>query len=536
MFGLSVEAGANMSYSSTCILLAAMWARNPRHLLGECENSRVASKLGGSVTHARLDHMEEDSSRGIVRAPDLTRVTILAKHTQVDMAIPVDVPVALVIPSVVDMVAAHSRTNEFDNQGERFEPADWVLARIGQPPLSNSLSLGEQGIRDGELLMLESSANTAPTPLFDDIMYNVAVADAEHFRGWNPKTARTTGSILAVLAILAGCTGLLAAPDAMPGWITGAIALGVTVLLVVAAMIMSRIYGDPNTALVLGGCALPLAFTGGMLIVPDHYGWAHVLLGSTLFGATAILAWRVTGVGLGLFIGAGTIAVFLVPSALVGLLTAQRLEAVGAVVAALGLGALSLAPRISMMLAKLPLPPVPAPGTPIDPTEDDPDDHRALPTLDILQAKSMRARTYLSGLVTATALVTVVGALVATDPDYGGFYWQGIALALVCAAALMFRSRTYAGAEQAVILIVAGAAILLAMLTAMAFVADLPLAAFGAALVMVIAALVLGIIVPNQSATPPMRRAAELIEYGFVAAVLPLVFWVADLYSLVRGL
>ncbi|MEU4312647.1 type VII secretion integral membrane protein EccD [Nocardia sp. NPDC024068] len=488
------------------------------------------------MTHARLDHLEEDSSRGIVRAPDLTRVTILAKHTQVDMAIPVDVPVALVIPSVVDMVAAHSRTNDFDNQGERYEPADWVLARIGQPPLSNSLSLGEQGVRDGELLMLENSANTAPTPLFDDIMYNVAVADSQHFRGWNPDTARITGSILAALTMLAGCTGLLAAPDAMPGWITGVIALGVAVLLVAGAMVLSRVYGDPKTALVLGGCALPLAFTGGMLIVPDHYGWPHLLLGSTLFGATAILAWRVTGVGLGLFIGAGTVALFVIPAALVGLLTEQPLEAVGAVVAAVGLGALSLAPRISMALAKLPLPPVPSPGTPIDPTEDDPDDHRALPTLDVLQAKSARARTYLSGLVTATTLVTVVGALVAIDPDYGGFYWQGIALALVCAAVLMFRSRTYAGAEQAVILIVGGAVIVLVMLVAMAFVAQLPLAVFGAAMVVLIAALILGIIVPNQSATPPMRRAAELIEYAFVAAVLPLVFWVADLYSLVRGL
>ncbi|NUP26715.1 MAG: type VII secretion integral membrane protein EccD [Nocardia sp.] len=488
------------------------------------------------MTHARLDHMEEDSSRGVVRAPDLTRVTILAKHTQVDMAIPVDVPVALVIPSVVDMIAAHSRTNDFDNQGERYEPADWVLARIGQPPLSNSLSLGEQGIRDGELLMLENSAHTAPTPLFDDIMYNVAVADSEHFRGWNPDTARITGSVLAVLTMLAGCTALLASPDALPGWITGTIALVVTVLLVVAAMVFSRVYGDPKTSLVLGGCALPPAFAGGMLIVPDHFDWAHMLLGSTLLGATAILAWRVTGVGLGLFIGAGTVALFAVPSALVGLLTAQPMKAVGAVVAAVGLGALSLAPRISMTLAKLPLPPVPSPGTPIDPTEDDPDDHRALPTLDALHAKSARARTYLSGLVSATTLVTAVGALVATDPAGGGFFWPGIALALVCAAALMFRSRTYAGAEQAVILIAGGAAILLAMLVGTAFVTDLPLAAFGAALVMLVAALILGIIVPNQTATPPMRRAAELIEYGFVAAVLPLVFWVADLYSLVRGL
>ncbi|WP_281032840.1 type VII secretion integral membrane protein EccD [Nocardia brevicatena] len=480
--------------------------------------------------------MEEESSRGIVRAPDLARVTILAKHTQVDMAIPVDVPVALVIPSVVDMVAQHSRTNDFDNEGERYEPADWVLARIGHPPFSNSLSLGEHGVRDGELLMLESAADTAPTPLFDDIMYNVAIADADHFRGWTPRTARITGSVLAVITMLVGCLGLLTTPDALAGRITGSIAFGVTVLLVVAAMILGRVYGDRGTSLVLGGCALPMAFTAGMLFVPDHYGWAHMLLGSMLFGATAILVWRVTGVGLGLFIGAGALAVYAVPAALVGLLTDQPVRAIGAAAAALGLGGLSLAPRASMLLAKLPLPPVPAPGTPIDPTEDDPDDHRALPTMDALRAKAERARMYLSGLVAATTLVTIAGSLAATDPTRGGFYWQGIALALVCAVVLMFRSRTYAGADQAVVLITGGAAIVLITLIGAAFVTDLPLVVFGAAMVVLIAALILGIIVPNQSATPPMRRATELVEYGFVAAVLPLVFWVTSLYSLVREL
>jgi hypothetical protein len=55
-------------------------------------------------------------------------------------------------------------------------------------------------------------------------------------------------------------------------------------------------------------------------------------------------------------------------------------------------------------------------------------------------------------------------------------------------------------------------------------------------MIVLVAALILGIIIPNQSATPPMRRGVELLEYTFVAAVLPLVFWVADLYSLVRGL
>lgn len=156
--------------------------------------------------------------------------------------------------------------------------------------------------------------------------------------------------------------------------------------------------------------------------------------------------------------------------------------------------------------------------------------------MDALRVKSERARMYLAGLVSATTLVTVVGALAATDPESGDPYWQGISLALVCAAVLMFRSRTYAGAEQAVVLIAGGASIVLLMLVGASFEMDMPLGVFGVAMIILIASLILGIIIPNQSATPPMRRGVELLEYAFVAAVLPLVFWVASLYSLVRGL
>ncbi|RMI31838.1 type VII secretion integral membrane protein EccD [Nocardia stercoris] len=491
------------------------------------------------MTHARLGHIEEESARGVVRAPDLTRVTVLAKHTQVDIAIPVDVPMALVIPSVVDMVAQHSRSNDFDESGEQFEPAEWVLSRIGQPPFSSSLSLGEHGVRDGELLMLTSADQVAPPPLFDDIMYNVAIADADHFRNWSPRTAQITGAIIAAAAVLTGCTGLLAAPDALVSWIPGSIAAFLTLLLVVTGTVLGRMYGDRSTALVLGGCALATGFTAGMLLVPvhdNHFGWANLLLGSVFTGAIAVLAWRVSGVGSTLFIGAAAIAVFAVPAALVGLLTDQPNKAIGAVAAALGLGALSLAPRISMLLAELPLPPVPTPGTPIDPTEDDPDDHRALPTMDVLRAKADRARKYMAGLVGATTLVTAVGSLAAVDVTAKHPYWQGVALALVCAAALMFRSRTYAGAVEAIVLISGGALITLAVLVGAAFTQQQPLAIFGAAMVILIAALVLGTVVPKQTATPPMRRAVELLEYAFVAAVVPLVFWVADLYSLVRSL
>lgn len=85
-------------------------------------------------------------------------------------------------------------------------------------------------------------------------------------------------------------------------------------------------------------------------------------------------------------------------------------------------------------------------------------------------------------------------------------------------------------------LIAGGTAIVLLVLMGAALTQRQPLTIFGVALALFAAALVLGFLVPRQQATPPVRRAVELLEYGFVAAVVPLTFWVADLYSLVRGL
>lgn len=154
----------------------------------------------------------------------------------------------------------------------------------------------------------------------------------------------------------------------------------------------------------------------------------------------------------------------------------------------------------------------------------------------VLRAKSERAREYRAGLVTATTVVVIAGAVAAVDPTADSPYWPGLAFALVCAVVLMFRSRTYAGAEQAVVLIAGGTAIVLLVLIGAALTQRQPLTIFGVALLLFAAALVLGILVPRQQATPPMRRAVELLEYAFVAAVVPLAFWVTDLYTLVRGL
>lgn len=488
------------------------------------------------MTHARVDEIHEGTLAGVVRAPDMCRLTILAQNTQVDLAVPVDVPLSLLIPGIVDMIAAHRTTNAFDDRDEQLEPTEWVLARVGRPPLSSTLSLGENGIRDGELLMLESAAKTAPPPLFDDIMYSVAQADGEHYRRWTPELARTMGSVIAALATVAGCFGLLWGTSGDADVIGAVSALFFALVLLIAGTVTSRVYGDVRSAMVLCGCALPLAFTAGVAFVPDDFGWAHVLLGTAIAGAAAIVALRVSGVGQLLFTAVAGIALFTAPAALVGLLTEHPARAIGAVVAAAALVALAMGPRISMLLAKLPLPNVPAPGTSIDPMEDDPNEP-AMPTFTALESRAERAQLYLTGVILATTIVTAGGALLATDfYSDGGIYWPGTALAIICGVVLMFRGRTFAAAEQATTLIAGGAFILLALLVGASFVTEWPLAVFGAAIALAVAALVLGIIAPAQTASPPVRRAIELFEYACVAAVIPLVCWVANLYELMRGL
>ncbi|MFD4366135.1 type VII secretion integral membrane protein EccD [Rhodococcus sp. NPDC058521] len=475
---------------------------------------------------------------GTSAATDLCRLTVLSTHSQVDMAVPATIPLALLVPGIVDTIRSHRGSNDFDDVVEEYEPSEWVLAKIGQAPLSSTLTLNEHGIRDGDLLVLESARASAPAPLFDDIMYNVATAGSEQDSEWTPESARVMGSAVGLLATLVGSFALLWSARDGENLVGAAFALLMALLFLVAGALTSRIYGDVRSAIVLGGASLPLAFTGGALIVPGDFGAPHLLLGSALTGATAILGLRVSGVGLSMFTAAASVAVVATPSALVGTLTDANAHEIAAGTLAVGLIGLAFSARLSMLMAKLPLPPVPAPGTSVDPSEDDPDDQVARLSYDELLTRSTRARQYLTGLVVAMTLTTVCCALVgAQSTASGGTYWPGTALAISAAAVLMFRGRTYSSIHQAAPLIAGGSAILVLLTTAAAVtVSGWSIAVFAIAMVFVVAALTLGILAPKQTFSPVMRRIAELIDLAFIASIVPLVCWVTNLYTMMRGL
>ncbi|MBX4170773.1 type VII secretion integral membrane protein EccD [Rhodococcus sp. DMU2021] len=472
---------------------------------------------------------------GQVGAPDLCRITVLARHTEVDLALPLDVPVALLLPGIVNLVAGHRPDNDFDATPERTEPDGWALARIGRAPLSGALSLDEHGVRDGEILVLEDAGSPAPPPLFDDVMYSVAASD----RTTTPWGAGPSGLIAAVLgpvALAAGCVPLLFLPDGASRLALGAVCAALPLLVLLAAGILARLHDDRRTATALLWCAFPLAATAGALLVPGESPAPRLVLAAALTGAVAVLAVRATRIGLAPCTAVAATAAGVVVTATLASTTELEARALGAGTVVVALLLAGTAPRLAAMLAKLPIPPVPAPGAPLEP-ETPESSVSGLPSQAELEHRANRARSALTGIVHAVVLLTAGGAWCAAFPLDGDVSVPAVALAVASAVVLVFRGRTYTATAQAAPLVAGGAVMLLGLLVGAAASGALPpWAVFASATGLACAGFLFGVVAPRRTFTPVQRRIAEIAEYATIATVVPLACWVAGVYAAIRGL
>jgi hypothetical protein len=132
---------------------------------------------------------------------DLRRISIRAGTAAADIALPPDIPVGELIPSVYDI---------FVDAGAALPPFPTSLHRPGHPALDLSMSLSQLGIADGTLLILAPAipAPSAPIVLHAaDAAEQVANADVGL---WTPAQSRLAALLIAIA--LAATTGLLAVP------------------------------------------------------------------------------------------------------------------------------------------------------------------------------------------------------------------------------------------------------------------------------------------------------------------------------------
>ena len=144
----------------------------------------------------------------------------------------------------------------------------------------------------------------------------------------------------------------------------------------------------------------------------------------------------------------------------------------GAVLATVSVIVVYLAPRVTILLSKLPIPRVPTAGEPLDDIETQGGTtvegvnavgKQIIPTEEGLIERVRRANEYLTGILVAAALAAVVGCYLAVDVS-NGFFWQGTAFAAAVATVLCLRGRSHHDLVQSATLIGSGLVIAIAVI------------------------------------------------------------------------
>lgn len=447
-------------------------------------------------------------------------MSVHAGTAVVDLSLPAGVPVAGLIPPIVDILEGRDTDNATRLAGRRYH-----LSLPGASALDPSTTLAQNGVRDGAVMVLSQARTPHPVYRYDDVAEAVsATLDAtgrRSNRSGNRQATRLTGAVVA--SCLTGIGAVTLARNALNVnatrySIAGVAALAGFIALVIAVF-AQRAHGDSIAGLTLSVIATVFAAVAGFMAVPGVPGAPSVLLAAMAAAAMSVLAMRFSGCGAGTLTAVSCFAVIVAIAALAGVTTAAPLHVIGSVSALVSLGLLGIAARVSILLTGL-SPRLPPPADLVAP--------------DRLVAKTIRADNWLTSLLAALSGAATVGAIItvltgASRPSFIGF-------ATVTGAVLLLYARRIDG-RRALILVVGG--IVTTGTTFAVTAASAPdhgpwIAAVTA--VLAAAAIYLGIVDPAMSLSPVVRRSAELLEFLALITMVPLTCWICGLYGTVRGL
>jgi type VII secretion integral membrane protein EccD len=452
-----------------------------------------------------------------------SRVTVVAPRTRIDVALPADVAIADLLPMLLDMAKEATPDGGARHGG-------WCLARLGESPLDPSRTLASLGVVDGDLLQLRRRSDNPPPPLYDDVVDAIAESTPGSYRPWTKETAHRIGHVAAGLSlILAAVAVLLSGPLVAGGnGIAAAIAAGVTAVIAVSVgATIAHAYEAQTTGVVIAAAGgLPMAFVCGLYVVPGSPGRANLLLACVFVLIVAAGSIMVVGSGVTVFVAAGTASGLGAIAALIATLIAESTPGIAAGAAAVALAALSILPRVTIQLAKLPLPSVPRDAE--DLREDS-----GFPDFRVIERRTGLAHEYMTGMIIGCGVTAAISAvLAASGPGMWGVIEGG-----AVAAVLLLRGRTYANGAQAIALLLTGmltaAGLLIGWLTQETTLNRLVFV-FGALVVVAAGTLLVGIVFPEQRFSPVLRRAVDTVEALLIVSVLPLALAVMGLYDAVR--
>ncbi|MCH9768802.1 MAG: type VII secretion integral membrane protein EccD [Actinomycetia bacterium] len=416
----------------------------------------------------------------------------------VDLTLPADCPVAVLIPPVADVVLKGSIPTT--------DPRSWNLTRIGGEPLDTAMTLRENTVHDGELLALAPAPLPSPRRRSGDSSRVVAEA-ASHTPAGLPHGAVTIAAVTVTLVSAAtlAWTGRTVG-TATHLWTAAALSAAAATSVIVTGRT------DQRASLGLSLAAVVFATVTGFLAGPNT-AWAPALLLAASSGfAVSILLLHMAGAHTAMLnaFAAGTGA--FAAAGLIGVTADLPFGAVGAVLAVLSLTALSAAPKLTVAAAAL------GPSRP-----------------EIGDRRAVIGHRMLTGLVAGWSCSATLGAsAVAAAP--GGAPPAATALfAADVGLLLLLRQRSHLGLYRRVTL---GAAGLCASAAAFLVAANAAPghASWLCAVVVAVAMAVLRWGIRPEPPNPVVRQGLQILEYLALTAVVPLAAWATGVYGLVRDL
>ncbi|ORB70456.1 type VII secretion integral membrane protein EccD [Mycobacterium scrofulaceum] len=491
--------------------------------------------------------------------PATTRVTILTGRRLTDVVLPSAAPIGsyvddtvAVLAELLDETPAEVLAGfDFSAQGT------WTFARPGAPPLPADQSLDDAGVVDGSLLTLVPVSRTERyRPLVEDVIDAIAVLDE------TPQFDRPALNLL--IAVSIPVVALVVVVLAALTWEhTGrhmwwALGLGVAgCVALVGSWASKRFYRNANMSESLLVTAYPLIAVAVALAVPRPHP-VDSLGAPQLAGAVAtVLFLTLLARGgprqrfeLAAFVVVVSIAVTVAAIA-VGYGWQQWVPA-GAIV--FGLFTITNAAKLTVAVARIALPPIPAPGEAVEHEELlDPVTGRdtgadgetrtwqaiiaSVPdSAARLTERSRLAKQLLTGFVLAGTLILTAGTVALLVR--GHFFVHSLVVTGLVTAACGFRSRLYADRWCAWSLLAAALAIPAGVTVRLSLwypgKAWLFLTIYLAACLIAVA--VVAATATIRRVSPVTKRVLEMLDGTLVAAIIPMLLWITGVYDTVRNI
>lgn len=490
-----------------------------------------------------------------VRLAEQVKVAVLFVGKQTDVTLPASSPVAAVVDSLVRIL--QNRETEEDgglrspDDDRMVSPGLVTLTLIDGRPLDRTQSLAQQGVADGDLLILEiTDAEVEFTPIVEAPSSAVAVLNAARYSAVTAETTRVFAGVTGAVTVLVVIGVLLlqwwrnlGAGQDWNLW-PAAIAIGLGVALLVAGSLVWWRRGDAVIASSLWLPALVVFAAAAVMGTPGRPGTWHAMLAAALVATVAAVLWRLSAAPKGLLAWVTITATVLLVIAGVHSLGVSLFYVWVATLAA-ALFVLTNASAMAGMMAGIPVPPFPT-VTGKD-TFDDAEhiaqealvaaQHNGTPSIKELTRAARAANTYLTALLASAAVFFVGGAFATVRPGEGR-WWLATVYVVIIGTILVLRGRAFTSRAQAIIVVATGLTMFVAVAvryavgwhsTAMTYSVVAALLGLG------LLALVIASAVPQRVFSPVFRKLVEWLEYLLVVLVPPLMVWLLNLFYLIRN-